>query len=113
MAAVTSLGESPLAAPAKSPRGMQGRRRRRLNLFRYVAFTLFGLFFLLPLLAMLRFSLEGKKLGTWSAAAWTQIVSYPGLLGAVEIKDRGLDDLHVPAGHLGHRYRSSRPVRSM
>jgi putative spermidine/putrescine transport system permease protein len=85
MAAVTSLGESPLAAPAKSPRGMQGRRRRRLNLFRYVAFTLFGLFFLLPLLAMLRFSLEGKKLGTWSAAAWTQIVSYPGLLGAVEI----------------------------
>ena len=60
-------------------------RRRRLNLFRYIAFTVFGLFFLLPFLAMLRFSLEGSKLGTWSVTAWTQIVSYPGLLSAVEI----------------------------
>ena len=64
---------------------MQGRRRRRLNLFRYVVFTLFGLFFLVPFLAMVRFSLEGTKLGTWSVSAWTQIVSYPGLLSAVEI----------------------------
>jgi putative spermidine/putrescine transport system permease protein len=38
-----------------------------------------------PLLAMLRFSLEGSKLGTWSVAAWTQIVSYPGLSSAVEL----------------------------
>jgi putative spermidine/putrescine transport system permease protein len=67
---------------------MQARRRRRLNLFRYVVFTVFGLFFLLPLLALLRFSLEGNTLGTWSAAAWKQIVSYQGpppLLSAVEI----------------------------
>ncbi len=78
MAAVTSLGETPLAAPARRPRGMQARRRRRLNTFRYVAFTLFGLFFLVPLLAMLRFSLEGSTLGTWSIAAWKQIVSYQG-----------------------------------
>ncbi len=88
MAAVTSLGETPLAAPARRPRGMQARRRRRLNLFRYVAFTLFGLFFLVPLLALLRFSLEGSTLGTWSIAAWKQIVSYQGpppLLSAVEI----------------------------
>ena len=40
---------------------MQARRRRRLNLFRYVVFTVFGLFFLLPLLAMARFSLEGAS----------------------------------------------------
>jgi putative spermidine/putrescine transport system permease protein len=88
MAAVTSLGETPLTAPAKRPRGMQARRRRRLNVFRYVVFTVFGLFFLLPLLALLRFSLEGNTLGTWSVSAWKQIASYQGpppLLSAVEI----------------------------
>jgi putative spermidine/putrescine transport system permease protein len=85
MAAVTSLGETPLTAPARRPRGMQARRRRRLNLFRYVVFTVFGLFFLVPLLALLRFSLEGNTLGTWTLSAWKQIVSYPGLLSAVEI----------------------------
>ena len=78
MAAVTSVGETPLAAPARRPRGMQAGRRRRLNAFRYVVFTVFGLFFLLPLLALLRFSLEGSTLGTWSIAAWKQIVSYQG-----------------------------------
>ncbi len=85
MAPVTALGETPLAAPARRRRGLQGRRRRRLNLFRYVAFTVFGAFFLVPFLAMVRFSLEGSKLGTWSVTAWTQIVSYPDLLSAVEI----------------------------
>ena len=64
MAAVTSLGESSLDRPAERPRGMQARRRRRLNLFRYLVFTVFGLFFILPLLAMTRFSLEGRTLGT-------------------------------------------------
>jgi putative spermidine/putrescine transport system permease protein len=86
MAAVTSLGETPLDAPAtRGPQGMQRSRRRRLNAFRYVVFTLFGLFIVLPLLALARFSLEGSKLGTWSVAAWTQIVSYPGLASAVEL----------------------------
>jgi putative spermidine/putrescine transport system permease protein len=64
---------------------MQRSRRRRLNAFRYVVFTLFGLFIVLPLLALARFSLEGSKLGTWSVAAWKQIVSYPGLASAVEL----------------------------
>jgi putative spermidine/putrescine transport system permease protein len=50
-----------------------------------VAFTVFGAFFLLPFLAIVRFSLEGSTLGTWSVTAWTQIVSYPDLLSAVEI----------------------------
>ncbi len=86
MAAVTSLGETPLAgAAAGGPQGMQRKRRRRLNAFRYVMFTVFGLFVLLPLLALARFSLEGKTLGTWSVAAWTQIVSYPGLASGVEL----------------------------
>jgi putative spermidine/putrescine transport system permease protein len=58
--------------------------------FRYVIFTAFGLFFLLPLLAMARFSLEGAKLGTWSVTAWRQIASYqntgiPPLLSSIEI----------------------------
>jgi len=91
MAAVTAVGETPLAEPARRQVGMQAGRRRRLNLFRYVVFTLFGLFFALPLLAMARFSLEGAKLGTWSLTAWRQIASYtssegiPPLLSAVEI----------------------------
>ena len=61
MAAVTSVGETPAPTAASRPRGMHARRRRRLNVFRYVVFTVFGLFFLLPLLAMLRFSLEGSQ----------------------------------------------------
>jgi putative spermidine/putrescine transport system permease protein len=85
MAAVTSLGETPLAGPAPRRAGMQTRRRRRLNLFRWIVLTIFSLFFLLPLLAMIRFSLEGTQLGTWSTTAWKAIPSYPGLLSAVEI----------------------------
>lgn len=91
MAAVTSVGETPLTAPARRQTGMQAGRRRRLNLFRYAVFIVFGLFFALPLLAMARFSLEGAKLGTWSLKAWRQIASYtssegiPPLISAVEI----------------------------
>lgn len=54
MAAVTSLGETPLAEPVPRRAGMQSRRRRRLNLLRYVVFTVFAVFFLLPLPAMVR-----------------------------------------------------------
>jgi putative spermidine/putrescine transport system permease protein len=90
MAAVTSVGETPAPAAARQPRGLHVRRQRRLTIFRYVVFTVFGLFFLLPLLAMLRFSLEGAKLGTWSLTAWKQIASYqntgvPPLLSAIEV----------------------------
>ena len=69
-------------------RGLHARRQRRLNVFRYVVFTVFGLFFLLPLLAMIRFSLEGSTSGSWSLSAWGQIASYAGpppLLSGVEI----------------------------
>jgi putative spermidine/putrescine transport system permease protein len=75
-------------ATARRPGGLRASQRRRLNVFRYVMFTLFGLFFLVPLLSMVRFSLEGTTPGSWSVAAWTQIVSYPGpppLLSSIEI----------------------------
>jgi len=75
-------------AAARRPGGLRASQRRRLNLFRYTAFTIFGLFFLLPLLSMVRFSLEGLTPGSWSVAAWTQLVSYPGpppLLSSIEI----------------------------
>jgi putative spermidine/putrescine transport system permease protein len=86
MAAVTSIGETPLTGTAsRRPSGMQRRRRRRLNLFRYVVFTIYGVFVALPLLALFRFSLEGKTLGTWSLTAWKDIASYPGLLSSVEL----------------------------
>ena len=90
MAAVTSVGEPPAPTAAARPRGMHASRKRRLSAFRYVVFTIFGLFFILPLLAMARFSLEGAKLGTWSVTAWRQIASYQGtgippLLSAIEI----------------------------
>lgn len=90
MAAVTPLGSEALAHPAaaQQPRGLRARQRRRLNAFRYLTFTIFTLFFLLPLLAMVRFSFEGPTPGSWSVSAWTQIVSYPGpppLLSSIEI----------------------------
>jgi len=90
MAAVAGLNEVLAPAPGGRPSGMQARRRRRLNLFRYVVFTVFGLFFVLPLLAMARFSLEGAKLGTWSLTAWREITSFqtagtPPLVSSIEI----------------------------
>jgi putative spermidine/putrescine transport system permease protein len=75
-------------AAARRPGGLRASRRNRLNLFRWVVFTIFGLFFLVPLLSMVRFSLEGATPGSWSVSAWTAIVSYPGpppLLPAIEI----------------------------
>ena len=90
MAAVTAIDETPAAPSTGRQSGMHARRRRRLNIFRYVVFALFGAFFILPLLAMLRFSLEGDKLGTWSLTAWKQIASYQGsgippLISSIEI----------------------------
>jgi putative spermidine/putrescine transport system permease protein len=83
--AVNILGEGALADPSASPPGMQVGRRKRLNVFRRVVFTLFGLFFFLPLFAMLRFSLQGQKSGSFSTAAWQQIGSTPGLVSAIVV----------------------------
>jgi putative spermidine/putrescine transport system permease protein len=84
-------GELAGAGTAGTRRGLHGRRRRRLNLFRYIVFTLYGAFFVLPLLALLRMSLEpAAGEGGWSLAAWKQIVSYsvvgtPSLISRVAV----------------------------
>lgn len=88
-----SLGDLAAAPPegrtaARRPSGLRASQRRRLNGFRYLVFTVFGLFFLIPLYAMVRFSFEGTKPGSWSVSAWSQIVSYAGpppLLSSIEI----------------------------
>jgi putative spermidine/putrescine transport system permease protein len=65
------------AGTVRTQRGLHDRRRRRLNVFRYTVFTVFGAFFVLPPLALLRMSLEpAAGAGGWSVAAWKQIVSY-------------------------------------
>ena len=88
MASITSLGETPLEAAPQRRRGLQGRRNRRLNLFRYLVFTIFGAFIILPLLALLRMSLEpAAGNGGWSIAAWKQIVSY-GVVGTPSLISR-------------------------
>ncbi len=74
--------------PTRRVSGRLSRQRRRLNAFRYITFTVFGLFFVLPLLSMFRASFEGSTPGSWSVSAWTAIVSYPGpppLLSSIEI----------------------------
>jgi len=79
------------AGTARTRRGLHGRRRRRLNLFRYIVFTVLGVFLVLPMLALLRMSLEpAAGEGGWSLAAWEQIVSYtvvgtPSLISRVEV----------------------------
>ena len=79
------------AGTARTRRGLHGRRRRRLNLFRYIVFTVLGVFLVLPMLALLRMSLEpAAGEGGWSLAAWKQIVSYtvvgtPSLISRVEV----------------------------
>ncbi len=73
---------------ARRAGGRVTRQRRRLKVFRYITFTVFGLFFVLPLLSMFRASFEGSTPGSWSVSAWTAIVSYPGpppLLSSIEI----------------------------
>jgi putative spermidine/putrescine transport system permease protein len=86
MAAVSPIAAELLEVAITSQQGgIRRQQRRRLNIFRYVVFIFFALFFLLPLGAMLRFSLEGARAGSWSLAGWKQIATYSGLLGSIEI----------------------------
>lgn len=81
----TSTGLAKPTVVEAPPGGLHGRRSRRLRAFRIVVLSVFAAFFLIPLYAMVAFSFRGAQPGTHTLSAWTQITSYPGLLGAIEI----------------------------
>src|SRR6202162_3908508 len=59
-------------------------RRLRLRVFRVIVLILGGAFFLVPIGAMLEFSTRGNGVSApRTLEAWTTIVTYPDLLGAI------------------------------
>ncbi len=65
-------------------RGVNRRRRARLNAFRAVVLVVLGAFFLVPIAAMLEFSTRGVGIGApRTLAPWQSIVTYPDLTAAI------------------------------
>jgi putative spermidine/putrescine transport system permease protein len=65
-------------------RGINARRRRRLNVFRTVVLVLLGVFFLTPLFAMFEFTTRGDTPSSpRSLAAWGEIASAPNLISSI------------------------------
>jgi len=63
---------------------MTRARRLRLRVFRVIVLLLGGAFFLVPIGAMFEFSTRGNRVGApRTLEAWTTIVTYPDLLGAI------------------------------
>src|SRR6266513_2262255 len=63
---------------------MTRARRLRLRVFRVIVLVLGGAFFLVPIGAMFEFSTRGNGVGApRTLEAWTTIVTYPDLLGAI------------------------------
>jgi putative spermidine/putrescine transport system permease protein len=85
VAPVSGIGTAVAEQTPQPRRTLRASRRLKLNLFRWAVFAVATLFFLVPLLSMVRFSFEGDQPGTYTISAWTQIISYPGLLSAIEI----------------------------
>jgi putative spermidine/putrescine transport system permease protein len=66
------------------PRGVNSRRRLRLNVMRAVVLVVMGAFFLIPIGAMFEFSTRGiDENAPRTLTAWQSIVTYPGLLTAI------------------------------
>jgi putative spermidine/putrescine transport system permease protein len=65
--------------------GFQRARRRRLRMFRVTVFILAGLFFLVPIFAMLEFSTRSGLTFTSprTLSFWRQIFDYPDLVAAI------------------------------
>lgn len=66
------------------PRGLRARRGRRLKVIRAVLLTVFGLFFVIPITALVEFSTRKTTLsGPRTLEYWREIGHYPGLLSAI------------------------------
>jgi len=81
-------GVAPLvtgASTAPAAPGLRRRATRRRHGLRVVLLVLFGVFFAVPLLALVEFSTRGPGGigGSRSFAGWQQIVDYPDLVGAI------------------------------
>lgn len=67
-------------------RGVNARRRRRLDILRVAILGVLGVFFLLPLLAMLEFTTRGVGANApRTFAAWRTVLAYPGMTDAIVI----------------------------
>ena len=64
-------------------RGVQGTRRLKLQVFRIIVFVAAGLFFLVPIGAMVEFSTRGIGDQPRTLAAWQSIGTYPDLVAAI------------------------------
>ena len=78
-----STSSAPPVASGAPQRARAGSGRRRATVWRFVLLLGFGVFFLLPLVAMLEFSTRGAT--GRSFAAWRAIVRDPDLVGAITI----------------------------
>ncbi len=78
-----SASTAPPVASGAPQRARAGSGRRRATVWRFVLLLGFGVFFLVPLVAMLEFSTRGAT--GRSFAAWRAIVRDPDLVGAITI----------------------------
>jgi putative spermidine/putrescine transport system permease protein len=73
-----------LTRPVAAPRGVNARRRVRLNAFRAVVLVVLGAFFLVPIGAMFEFSTRGVgENASRTLTYWQSIVTYPELVTAI------------------------------
>jgi putative spermidine/putrescine transport system permease protein len=75
----------PTLAPMAQGRGVNARRRSRLNVWRRFVLLALGIFFLTPLYAMAEFTTRGIGSGPRNLDAWRAIVTYPDLISAIVI----------------------------
>jgi putative spermidine/putrescine transport system permease protein len=83
MAAITTeLAAS--TEPSRRPPGLRAQRARRMKVVRVVLLILFGLFFSVPILALVEFSTRQTTVsGARTLEYWRQIGDYPDLVSAI------------------------------
>jgi len=82
VAVTTELADQ--AGPARRQLGLRAQRARRLRVVRWVLLFIFGLIFIVPLLAMVEFSTRELDLsGPRTLEYWRQIGDYPDLIQAI------------------------------